>query len=745
MVIFTRICAALIMVAWALGVQAQTRDWDIAGQDYEHVFMHDGFERGFWVHLPPGYDGTQDLPVVIALHGGLMDPYGMADYTNLHEKANAENFIAVFPAGLTGVLDPLGAYGEIATGQSFLGLRAWNTGYCCGRPNNGAVDDAEFLRLVAEELSAAYAVDEQRVYLTGLSNGAGLTMVSGLGDGDIFAAIAPVAGGIHAETLQDFPNYALSGDGRTPIAIIHGKQDENRPYQGGTPTRGTTATTSPGTPEFLAVEDIADHFAAANGCTSKSITPASAQTDPGLANVTTIAFSGCDMQTGVPLDVVLYAVDDGGHAWPGADTANVSPFEQPTATPDATDLIWAFFLAHSDFSIAQKSMTFQGRGRVNQAGVRPDLLRALDYAVNSLASSSGLKRLLRGLMDQPNRTFAQGLPGFLPNHIWAAGDGMDLIFSRIDQSLSQGGFIKPDDRLGLMARRDGRASLTMSRTMSAAAPEGAVRWFGGSFSGDATVTLNRAGTSSDARLNGQLAGLRMALSPRNQLTIVATNTRSAFAPFGATQDQLELDALSAGLAYDQAWRDFVISTHLIGLSGTVDAARGSILEIPGAHQSFNVSRTALGVGLARPTLLDAGHVTLTPFARLGGQTTRIGGYDEQGGVTRLRVSNTVLGEIESRIGARLIGHWSTPFVKIGLGVSGEIRQRLVHFGTGPKARLSAAPTSPHFRLPIQWGEARAVALDGALSLSMGAWQAQFDAGTDPYAGAHGGASLRVRW
>lgn len=744
MVLFYRICATLIMALWAINAHAQTRDWDIAGRDVEHVFMMDGFERGFWVHLPPGYDGTQDLPVVIALHGGLMDPYGMADYTNLHEKANAENFIVVFPAGLAGKLDPLGAYGEIATGQSFLGLRAWNTGYCCGRPHTDEVDDADFLRVVAEELSASYAVDEQRIFLTGLSNGAGLTMVSGLGDGDIFAAIAPVAGGIHAETLTDFSAYATAGDGRTPIAIIHGKQDENRPYHGGTPSQGTTGTLSPSTPPFLPVEQIAAHFAAANGCTAQSITAPAAQSDPDLANVTTITFSGCDLQAGVPLDVVLYAVEDGGHAWPDADTLDIGAFDTPTQTPNATDLIWAFFLAHPDFSIAQKAMTFSGRGRTNEAGVRPDLLTALDYAVNSLLSTTGVKRLLLGLMDQSDARFAQGLPGFIPNNIWAAGDGMDLIFARIDQSLSHGTFVAPSDRLGVMAWRDGRASLNAALTGDQGNPEQA-RWFGGSFAGDAALRLTRANADTDARLSGQLAGFRLALDHHQSVTMIATKTRSAFTAFGQTRDQLTLDAVAAGLGFDHQWRGLIVSTRLIGLSGTVEGARGSILEQAGASQSFDVSRTALGVGLARRIAALPSGLTLLPYARLGGQITRLGEYEEQGGVTRLSVSESVVGELTSRFGARLSGQWSTPFLKIGLGLSAELRQRVGRFGDGPKAQLIEAPQSPHFTLPAQWGKARNAALDGAVSLSIGRWQADFDAGHDPQSGPHGSFTARVNW
>ena len=729
--------AGLITTAPSWG-QSLTRDWDIAGRDVEHVYTHQGYERGFWVHLPPGYDGTQDLPVVVALHGGVMDPYLMADYTNLHEKANQENFIVVFAAGLTGVLDPLPAYGELATGQSFLGLRSWNAGYCCGRPYDEGIDDAEFLRTVVDEISASYAADESRIYLTGLSNGAGLTYLSGLQDGDRFAAIAPVAGGIPEEMFTDYAAYASSGDGRVPVAIVHGKLDTNRPYYGGQSSQAGSDLADPQTPDFLPVEEIAARFASANGCTATTITAPQAQSDPDLANVTTIAFSGCDTQAGVPLDVVLYAVEDGGHAWPGGDDTLVSQaaLGAATATPDTNNLIWAFFLAHSDPSIAQVAMTFSGRGRVNDAGVRPDLLTALDYAVKSLLSSTGLKRRLFGLMEQPDQSFARSLSGFVPRQFYGVGDMLDLMSARLDLSLASGISPTPLATLGFAASLPGAAAL---QSETAAPQSGPIAFFGGTFDGEGTFNLTRTAKQGDAVMSGGLGGLRIALNRDTRLTAVAAEAFGVIDQIGPARERMALDAMAGGALLSHQQGNWEFGVQLLGLQGKISAFRGSPFESAPVAQAFDVSRSALTISAARA--IAFGGWQITPKASLESQTTRFGGYDEQGGTTRLLVSSSRLSSVSAKADATLSTAFKAGPAQIALGFVAGAQARLFDFGAPPQARFAEAPGAPSFALPALWGPRLIYHADLASTVRFTHWRLDFQAGRDAWSGPRAAAEI----
>jgi polyhydroxybutyrate depolymerase len=49
------------------------------------------------VHVPPGYDGTKAVPVVLAFHGGGSNPQQMVKFWGLKDKFNKEGFFVVYP------------------------------------------------------------------------------------------------------------------------------------------------------------------------------------------------------------------------------------------------------------------------------------------------------------------------------------------------------------------------------------------------------------------------------------------------------------------------------------------------------------------------------------------------------------------------------------------------------------------------------------------------------------------------
>lgn len=53
--------------------------------------------RRYAVHVPPGYDGKKQLPVVVMLHGGHGTSRSAATETSWCAKADMEGFLAVFP------------------------------------------------------------------------------------------------------------------------------------------------------------------------------------------------------------------------------------------------------------------------------------------------------------------------------------------------------------------------------------------------------------------------------------------------------------------------------------------------------------------------------------------------------------------------------------------------------------------------------------------------------------------------
>ena len=131
-----------------------------------------GTERTVLLYRP---DGTAErAPLVVMLHGG----YGSASQAEStygwDQQADTAKFLVAYPDGL---------------------YRSWNAGTCCGPPAALGVDDVAFVSEVVRSLEAEGAVDADRVYVTGMSNGAMLAYRLACST-DLFAAVAPVAGTI---------------------------------------------------------------------------------------------------------------------------------------------------------------------------------------------------------------------------------------------------------------------------------------------------------------------------------------------------------------------------------------------------------------------------------------------------------------------------------------------------------------------------------------------------------------------
>ncbi len=122
---------------------------DIAG-----TLTHGGYERTYLVHVPASYEGTQPVPLVIALHGGGGFAENMARTTDFNEAADEHGFIVVYPDGVgNGWNDGRTTILQIAIRQH--------------------VDDVGFLTALIDTLRAQYTID--RVYMAGISNGGMMT------------------------------------------------------------------------------------------------------------------------------------------------------------------------------------------------------------------------------------------------------------------------------------------------------------------------------------------------------------------------------------------------------------------------------------------------------------------------------------------------------------------------------------------------------------------------------------------
>ena len=272
-----------------------------ASGDTTRSLVHDGIERTYLLHIPPGYDATRPTPLVLAFHGFELDGGEMARISGLNEQADLSGFIVAYPNG---------------TGAK----SSWNGGHCCGEAAKNNVDDVGFVRALIDELSTLTSIDPARVYATGFSNGAIFVYRLACEASDRIAAFAPVSATPVREDQQ-----VCQPSRSVPLIYFHGTADRLNPYQGGTTGAGF---------EYVTVPEAIQFWTGMNTC------PASPQSVTS-GNIQHDVYAPCAQGAAVE----LYTIMDGEHAWPGGEAVNARVGE-PTMEISATPLIWEFFAAH---------------------------------------------------------------------------------------------------------------------------------------------------------------------------------------------------------------------------------------------------------------------------------------------------------------------------------------------------------------------------------------------------------------
>ena len=256
------------------------------------VTVH-GQVRTYRVFVPPTLDRTRPAPLVLVLHGGAATAEDAVRTTLFDREAAAGDFIVAYPDATQ---------------------RAWNAGTCCGSAPRRNPDDVGFLTLLLDQLQADYRIDPDRVFLTGVSNGAMMAYRFACERADRVTGVGSVAGAVVVDGCQ--PSRAVS------VLEVHGTDDPLVPYRGGMPD----APEAQNGPPYTATQTMVTRWAELNGCPPPA--------PPEVAGpVTTDSWTGCRDGAGVR----LVTVHGGGHIWfaSGLGPAN--------GALDATATIWRFF------------------------------------------------------------------------------------------------------------------------------------------------------------------------------------------------------------------------------------------------------------------------------------------------------------------------------------------------------------------------------------------------------------------
>lgn len=284
----------LAMITLALGALTQH---GYAQQTINASISHNGLERTYILYVPANYTGSDPVPLLFNFHGYSSNAADQMLYGDFRAIADTAGFLIVHPQGT--LLD---------------GISHWNVG---GWTTGSTVDDVGFTAALLEAIAQQYAVDLNRVYATGMSNGGFMSFLLACQLSDQIAAIASVTGSMTPEIYSNCdPQHPM------PVLQIHGTFDFVVPYAGSTWTQP--------------VEEAIQYWVAYNNCENTPLSYSLPNINV-LDGSTVEQFIYPDGEQSV--SIVHYRVNGGGHTWPGTWLS----LPGTNQDFDASVEIWRFF------------------------------------------------------------------------------------------------------------------------------------------------------------------------------------------------------------------------------------------------------------------------------------------------------------------------------------------------------------------------------------------------------------------
>ncbi|MDN4481632.1 extracellular catalytic domain type 1 short-chain-length polyhydroxyalkanoate depolymerase [Demequina muriae] len=302
--------------------------WWMEEGDRNHTFTGPEGSQRYQVHVPPDWDSSTQLPVMMAIHGCGMTGFGwnsMKGTTQFNDLADREGFIVVYP-----------------TQRLFRNaINCWNSGDPREQHRGGS--EPALLAGVAREVVDEYNADPDHVHVAGASSGAGTAVILAATYPDVFATATSVAGGEYGLNQVDPespdttpPTYtarqawAQMGDRarQVPLLVIQGEEDEVVP-----PVVATRLVE-----HWTAVSDLVE-----DGLLDGDLRLAQTSARlPAEADRHAFTHTTLTLPDGSSL-IESYLVHEMGHVWPGP--SGVGLFTD-RAGPDASAFAWDFARHH---------------------------------------------------------------------------------------------------------------------------------------------------------------------------------------------------------------------------------------------------------------------------------------------------------------------------------------------------------------------------------------------------------------
>jgi polyhydroxybutyrate depolymerase len=254
--------------------------------------------RNVVLYLPENFSPSENLPVVINMHGFLTTAAFQMNYTQFNKTADTARCIVLYPEGVN--------------------LR-WNSGTFFFVPSD--VDDVGFLGDLLDRMAVLYNADLSRAYSMGYSAGGFMSYKLACDATNRIAAIAPNVASMVFDNLSScVPVRPIS------IAAFNGLADPITPYFG-----------FPG--NFPGIDSIRHFWQIKNNCAVVPLT----DTLPDISDDGTIVVRYTYQNCADNAEQVFYKIINGGHVWPGADDFLLNALGKTTRDISMNTVAWNFF------------------------------------------------------------------------------------------------------------------------------------------------------------------------------------------------------------------------------------------------------------------------------------------------------------------------------------------------------------------------------------------------------------------
>ena len=295
----------------------------LPGQFVNRSYSNAAGARAYKLYIPKNYSEKR-IPLIVMLHGCTQNPDDFAAGTRMNELADKHDFLVAYPA----------------QSANTNGSNCWNW----FNVNDQSRDRGEpsLIAGITREVASSYRIDEQRIFVAGLSAGAAMAVILGATYPELFAGVG-VHSGLPYGAADDVPSaFAAMRGGSGPISRRRGLRSRTSPPR-------VAPTRAPPTIVFHGDQDTTVHPDNGSEIFAQAIAFGPAQTGSLKKSVQErMSTNGRECTITIYRDSTMrpcieqWVLHGAGHAWSGG-CSNGSYIDE--RGPDASAEIVRFFLA----------------------------------------------------------------------------------------------------------------------------------------------------------------------------------------------------------------------------------------------------------------------------------------------------------------------------------------------------------------------------------------------------------------